>query len=47
MKMRSNLSDIEFKVILIRMLKELCENYKELYGSYKERSGNYISMKRT
>ena len=35
----SNLSDIEFKVIIIRMLKELSENYKEL-------SGNYIRMKK-
>ena len=36
----SNLSDIEFKVMVIRMFKALCENYKEL-------SGNYISMKKT
>ena len=35
----SNLSDIEFKIMVIRMLKELIENYKEL-------SGNYISMKK-
>ena len=35
----SNLSDIEFKVMVIRMLKELSENYKEL-------SENYISMKK-
>ena len=35
----SNLSDIKFKVMGLRMLKELSENYKEL-------SGNYISMKR-
>ena len=26
----SNLSDMEFKVMVIRMLKELSENYKEL-----------------
>ena len=32
----SNLSDIEFKIMVKRMLKELSENYKELYGSYKE-----------
>ena len=35
----SNLSDIEFKVMVIRTLKELSTNYKEL-------SGNYISMKK-
>ena len=35
----SNLSDIEFKVMVIRMFQELSENYKEL-------SGNYIIMKR-
>ena len=35
----SNLSDIEFKVMVIRMLKELSENYKDL-------SGNYINMKK-
>ena len=35
----SNLSDIEFKVMVIRMLKELSENYKKL-------SGTYISMKK-
>ena len=34
----TNLLDIEFKVMVIRMLKELSENYKEL-------NGNYISMK--
>ena len=34
-----NLSDIEFKVMVIMMLKELSENYKEL-------SGKYISMKK-
>ena len=34
----SNLPNIEFKVVVITMLKELSENYKEL-------NGNYISMK--
>ena len=29
----SNLSNIEFKVIVLRMLKELNENYKELSGN--------------
>ena len=35
----SKLSDIEFKIILIRMLRELPDNYKEL-------SENYNSMKK-
>ena len=35
----SKLSDIEFKRMVIRMLKELSDNYKEL-------SGNYSSMKK-
>ena len=35
----SSLSDIEFKKMVIRMLKELSDNYKEL-------SGNYNSLKK-
>ena len=35
----SKLSDTEFKIMVIRMLKELTDNYKEL-------SGNYIIMKK-
>ena len=35
----SKLSDIEFKLMVIKMLKELTDNYKEL-------SENSISMKR-
>ena len=35
-----DLSDIEFKIIFIRMLKELRENYKELQGNYKELTWN-------
>ena len=35
----SKLSDIEFKIMVIKMLKELTENYKEL-------SENYIRMKK-
>ena len=34
-----NPSDIEFKIMVIRMFKELSDNYKEL-------SGNYNSMKK-
>ena len=35
----SRLSDIEFKIMVIKMLKELTDNYKEL-------SESYISMKK-
>ena len=35
----SSSSDIEFKIMVICMLKEFSENYKEL-------SGNYISIKK-
>ena len=35
----SKLSDIEFKMMVIKMLKELTDNYKEL-------AENYISMKK-
>ena len=35
----SKLSDIEFKIMIIKMLKELTDNYKEL-------SENYNSMKK-
>ena len=41
-----NLSDIEFKIMVIRMFKELGERDKELYGSYKKLSGNYSNMKK-
>ena len=30
----SKLSDVEFERMVIRMLKELTENYKELSGNY-------------
>ena len=42
----SNHSDTEFKIVVIRMLKELSENYKKLYGSHKELIEKYISMKK-
>ena len=42
----SNQSDIEFKIMVIRILKELSENYKELQVKYKELTTNYTSMKK-
>ena len=41
-----NLSYIEFKVMVMRMLNEISENYKELQESYKEPTANYASMKK-
>ena len=41
----SDLSDTELKIMVIRMLKELSEDYSEIYGNYKEFTGNYSSMK--
>ena len=42
----SQLSDTEFKAMLIRKLTELTENYQKLQGNYNELTENYINMKR-
>ena len=42
----SNISDTEFKIMVIRVLKELSENNKKFHGSYKELSGNYSSREK-
>ena len=42
----SQLSDIEFKTMVIRKLNELTENYQKLQGSYEELTANYINMKK-
>ena len=36
----TQLSDIEFKVMVIRKLNELTENYQKLQGNYNELTGN-------
>ena len=36
----SQLSDIEFKTMVIRKLNELTENYQKLQGNYKELTAN-------
>ena len=36
----SKLADIEFKIMVIRMLKELTDNYKELSENYNYEKGN-------
>ena len=42
----SQLSDTEFKTIVIRKLNELLENYENLQGSYEELTMNYTSMQK-
>ena len=41
----SQLSDIEFKAMVIRKLNEHTENYQNLQGNYDELTVNYINMK--
>ena len=48
-KEASQLSDTEFKAIVIRKLTELSElkeNYQKLQGNYNELTANYINMKK-
>ena len=40
------ISDIEFKAMVIRELTELMENYQKLQGNYNEFTANYINMKK-
>ena len=42
----SELSDIEFKKMVIMKLNEFTENYPKLQGIYKELTVNYTSMKK-
>ena len=42
----SQLSDIEFKTMVIRKLNELSENYQKPKGNYEELTANYIRMKK-
>ena len=44
-KEASQLSDTEFKAMVIRKLTELTENYHKLQGNYNELTSNYINMK--
>ena len=45
-KEASQLSDIEFKAMVIRKLNEVTENYQKLQGNYNELTANYINMKK-
>ena len=40
------LSDTEFKAMVIRKLNELADNYHKLQGNYGELTANYINMKK-
>ena len=40
----SQLSDVEFKQLVIRKLHELTQNYQKLQGNYNELTANYINM---
>ena len=40
------LSDIEFKAMVIRKLNEFTENYQKLQRNYNELTAIYINMKR-
>ena len=42
----SQLSDTEFKRMVIKKLNELSENYQKLQGSYKELTANNTIMKK-
>ena len=45
-KEASQLSDTEFKAMVIRKLTDLTENYQKLQGNYNELTANYISLKK-
>ena len=45
-KEASQLSDTEFKAMVIRKLTDLTENYQKPQGNYNELTANYINMKK-
>ena len=45
-KEASQLSDNEFKALVIRKLNELTQNYQKLHRNYNELTANYINMKK-
>ena len=42
----TKLSDIEWKIMVIKMFKELRDNYKELTDKYRELNENYTTLKK-
>ena len=45
-KEASQLSDNEFKELVMRKLHELTQNYQKIQGNYKELTAIYINMKK-
>ena len=45
-KEASQLSDNEFKEVVIKKLHELTQNYQKPQGNYNELIANYINMKK-
>ena len=45
-KEASQLSDSEFKELVMRKLNELTKNDQKLQGNYNELTANYINMKK-
>ena len=45
-KEASQLSDTEFKVMVIRKLNDFTQNYQKLQGNYNELTANCINMKK-
>ena len=45
-KEASQLSDIDFKDLVIRKTNELTQNYQKLQGNYNELTANYINKKK-
>ena len=45
-KEASQLSDVEFKQLVIRKLHELTQNYQKLQWNYNELIANYVNMKK-
>ena len=45
-KEANQLSDIEFKELVIKKLHELTQNYQKLQGNYNELTANNINMKK-
>ena len=45
-KEASQLSDSEFKELVIRKLNELTQNYQKLQGNYNELTAKYINIKK-
>ena len=45
-KEASQLSDTEFKAMVLRKLHELTKNYQKLQGNYNELTANCVNMKK-